>query len=412
MKLISTGAEARLIEHLSTNKEAMQDAVAVLFYFSRLHEHYRSEYQIKIATNLITDLLKNQEGLICILDDSNLMILGHNIPKVLMEKVMFQLRYLFMDDPLAYTEDGHENKDFCDVYLMRDSYDDVCALIRKKLLTNRKAPSPSSLIPQTDAHGDAQLHATTPLKKSRFFDSSNLASIERIIGEVDVLQAMRKQPICATVPSMAVRRVFDELYINIAHLKELIHTDIDLVSNRWLFRYLTLTLDQQVLLMLRERSDQHTASPISINLNVKTLMSDVFQAFDASLQASAKVSVVLEVQVSDVFEDMYAFVSARDYVQKLGYRLCLDGVTEHSFPMISRDLLAVDLVKLQWNANEASNPENRIIADSVKRCGANRVILTRCDNRQAVEYGQALGISLFQGRYLDELIDPTRTVQN
>jgi hypothetical protein len=48
----------------------------------------------------------------------------------------------------------------------------------------------------------------------------------------------------------------------------------------------------------------------------------------------------------------------------------------------------------------------------VKRCGANRVILTRCDNRQAVEYGQAFGISLFQGRYLDELIDPTRTVQN
>ncbi|TAE34576.1 MAG: EAL domain-containing protein [Alphaproteobacteria bacterium] len=411
MKLISTGAEAKLIEYLASNKEIMNDSVVVVFHFSQLLEYYRSEYQIKIATNLISDLLKNQEGLICLFDDANLMVVGHNIPKMLMEKVIFQLRYLFMDDPLAYTHDGHENEDFCHVFVMRDSYEDVCAMVRKKMLSNRKTPLPTATPTKKDKAGESLL-SVNMLKKARFFDSSNLGQIERLIGEVDVLQAMRKQPICATVPSMAVRRVFDELYINIAHLKQLIDTDVDLVSNRWLFKYLTLTLDHQILLMLSERAEQHTSSPISINLNVKTLMSDVFQAFDASLRASSKVSVVLEVQASDIFEDMYAFISARDYVQKMGYRLCLDGVTEHSFPMINRALLEVDLIKLQWNANEASNPENKAIAEAVKRCGANRVILTRCDNRQAVEYGQAFGISLFQGRYLDELIDPTRTVQN
>jgi hypothetical protein len=40
------------------------------------------------------------------------------------------------------------------------------------------------------------------------------------------------------------------------------------------------------------------------------------------------------------------------------------------------------------------------------------VILTRCDNKQAVEYGQALGITLFQGRYLDGLVNPKSSVKN
>jgi len=33
-----------------------------------------------------------------------------------MEKAIFQLRYLFIDDPLSYNSDGDENSDFCAVY--------------------------------------------------------------------------------------------------------------------------------------------------------------------------------------------------------------------------------------------------------------------------------------------------------
>jgi hypothetical protein len=40
------------------------------------------------------------------------------------------------------------------------------------------------------------------------------------------------------------------------------------------------------------------------------------------------------------------------------------------------------------------------------------VILSRCDSRQSVSYGQALGISLFQGRYLDRMINPQQKVEN
>jgi EAL domain-containing protein (putative c-di-GMP-specific phosphodiesterase class I) len=411
MKLIAAGAEAKLVEELATLKSDTLDVMGVHFHFDQLLEHYRSEYQIKIATNLVTDLLKHQEGGIYLFRDCSLVVLGREIPRALLDKAIFQLRYLFMDDPLAYTADGHENPKFCRLYQLETDFELMADMARRQMLGGRLASAAGG----AGGKGAAAKASTPEANVTRFFNSSNLERIEKLIHEVDIFPAVRRQPVCATIPNMSVRRVFDELYLNITHLRELLGTDIDLLSNRWLFKYLTLAMDERVIALLKERSGAFLGSPISLNLNVRTLMSDKFAAFDAFLKPSTKVSVVLEIQASDVFEDMYAFFSARDSVQRLGYRICLDGLNHQSFPMVHREHLGVDLVKLQWNANikgDSFNAENQAVAQAVKRCGANRIILTRCDNRQAVDYGQALGISLFQGRYLDDLIDPMSTTVN
>ena len=250
--------------------------------------------------------------------------------------------------------------------------------------------------------------------KSGFFNANSLVGIERDLQNVDLRPALRRQAVCAAIPEMMVRRVFDEVYINIAHLRQAMKIDVDLLSNRWLFKYLTELLDMRMLALMTEKPDD-IELPLSLNLNVKTLMSDEFAAFDASIKPASKVSIVIELQVSDVFEDMQAFMMARNNVQKLGYRICLDGLTNLSFAQIKRETLGFDLVKLQWNADTAKavdSEENKNIAKLIKACGANRIILTRCDNKQAVDYGQALGVSLFQGRYLDKLMNPSATVEN
>jgi hypothetical protein len=75
----------------------------------------------------------------------------------------------------------------------------------------------------------------------------------------------------------------------------------------------------------------------------------------------------------------------------------------------------LDIVKVQWNADSHSDinsKENKELAEAVQNAGSNRVILCRCDNRSAVEFGHALGISLFQGRFIDSVLDPTSKVNN
>ena len=250
-------------------------------------------------------------------------------------------------------------------------------------------------------------------REVRFFNAASLLAVERELKEVDLRSALRRQPVCAAVRGMPIRMVFDEMYINIAALRQLLKVDVDLLSNRWLFKYLTQTLDMRMLELIRQNPATYLVAPLSLNLNIPTLLSEQFLTFDAAVKPGMKVSIVIELQIADVFSDMAGYLTARDVVQKLGYRICLDGVTNLSFPQIDRQRLGFDLIKVQWNADtETKGEQIKRVKEAVRLCGNNRVIMTRCDNELAVHYGQSMGLSLFQGRYLDGQINPRAMVQN
>ena len=431
MKTISREAEVKLIEALTDIQDNPNEWVSVCFAFSKLLEHYRSEYQLKIAINLINDVVGEAETTVFQSDDATLFVLIQGAQKSLIDKMIFQLRYLFMDDPLAYDADGEENPNFSKTYDLSRSFDDFM-LISKGRLTKRikqksgrtgSGKSTKEDIPKATASDleplalDNVASDSKPKAKSdiKTFNASNLANIERDLQNADLSRVLRRQPICAAVPDTMVRKVFDELYINIAHLRKILGADVDLLSNRWLFKYLTQILDDRMLHLLQRSPTRYLDNPISLNLNIHTLLSNRFAEFDASIKPAVKVSIVIEIQLADLFNDMGAFLTAKDAVQKLGYRVCLDGVTDLSFTQIDRKKLGFDLLKLQWNANITSDlhtNENKELSNAIKECGVNRVILTRCDDRSAIDYGQAMGISLFQGRYLDSLINPKSTLEN
>ena len=44
------------------------------------------------------------------------------------------------------------------------------------------------------------------------------------------------------------------------------------------------------------------------------------------------------------------------------------------------------------------------LKEHIDRCGRARIILARCDSDEAVRFGQSLGITMYQGRYIDKLL--------
>jgi EAL domain-containing protein (putative c-di-GMP-specific phosphodiesterase class I) len=419
MKVINREAEVKLIEGLTDIQDNRSQWIAICLAFSRLLEHYRSDHQIKIAVNLISDVVGEHDTTVFICDDSTVFILIRAASKALIDKLIFQLRYLFMDDPLAYDSNGEENSEFSRAYDLERSFDDFMQVSKARLTKRIKKSGnrDSGLSKDSDKKLDRMPSEKTKGGKAvlKSLNAASLALIERDLHNADLSKVLRRQPICAAVPNANVRKVFDELYINISHLRKILGVDVDLLGNRWLFKYLTQILDDRMLHLLQRSPTRYLDNPISLNLNIHTLLSERFAEFDESIKPAVKVSIVIEIQLADVFNDMGAFMAAKDTVQKLGYRVCLDGVTDLSFPQIDRKRLGFDLVKLQWNAaraSELSSAVNRDIMSAVKECGVNRVILTRCDDINAIEYGQAMGISLFQGRYLDSLVNPRAAVEN
>jgi hypothetical protein len=213
----------------------------------------------------------------------------------------------------------------------------------------------------------------------------------------------------------APQPVFEEIYVRIADLQKPLMPNVNLFGNRWLFQHLTQTLDLRVLALLTRRPEEASRRPTSLNLNVDTLLSQSFINFDEALKEGAQQGIVIEMQAFDVFADVGAFQFSREFARKKGYRLCLDGLTQQSFTLFDREQLGFDLLKLFWNETMQVGSEGEQIAalaEAAKAAGPNRVILAHCDNERAIEYGYSVGITMFQGRYVDQVLRPGAAARN
>jgi EAL domain-containing protein (putative c-di-GMP-specific phosphodiesterase class I) len=201
--------------------------------------------------------------------------------------------------------------------------------------------------------------------------------------------------------------VFHEIYVSVEDLRQNLLPSHDILSNRWLFQELTRHLDSRMLAMLTHNDDRSLDQAFSINLNVETILSPEFIEFDKALNSVAQRTIVVELQLLDVFGDIASFIFARDFLRGRGYKICLDGTTHVSLPFVDRERLGFDLIKLQWSshlADQTTGAHSDALRTAVALQSPERLILSRSDSETALEVGRALGISMFQGYHLDHLL--------
>ncbi|MEC7538560.1 MAG: hypothetical protein VYB59_14885 [Pseudomonadota bacterium] len=148
-------------------------------------------------------------------------------------------------------------------------------------------------------------------------------------------------------------------------------------------------------------------SSFCVNLNVGTLLSRKFAEFDTSLRTGGRGTIVIELQLIEIYSDVANYMFARDFVRERGYRVCIDGVTHQSLPLVDRRALGADLVKLAWLpelSDAVSDETGENLNKQFERVGPSRVIIARCNAPNAICLGQSMGISMYQGRYLDTVL--------
>jgi hypothetical protein len=147
--------------------------------------------------------------------------------------------------------------------------------------------------------------------------------------------------------------------------------------------------------------------PFGISLNASTLLTPEFLDFDEALNKDIRANMVIELQLFDVLADLDDFMFARKFLGRRGYKFCLTDMTQLSLQFIDPDALGFDLVKLLWSAElyDQQDPmQGQALRETVLKIGAEHLILTHCDTEQAIEVGESLGITLYQGHLLDEMV--------
>jgi hypothetical protein len=387
--------EQLLFDYVDRLKRAPAGRRAVVMHLSRLRPDNKIAHQIRIAANTFEALVKQFDGQIFQLQQGDIVFICREENVEGIDAAVTKVRYLFGDDPLAAQLDDNTDA-FATWFAVGDKAGTFYAFIedvRREEDRRRKRMS--------------QISGAAPTTDRQPMDPMGLHELIATISRADLTNLLRRQSICAIVPGEVPKALFREIYVSIADLREAVMPKRDIASDRWLFQYLTQTLDKRVLALLRRADDSGLSHSFSLNLNISTLLSPEFQAFDTNLKAGARGSIVIEIEKVDIFADIGAFIFARDFVRERSYRLCVDGMTRLTLPYVDRAGLGLDLVKLFWSTDMADGADadrQRDFLAALERVGKARVILARCDSEQAIQFGHAVGIKLFQGRHVEKLL--------
>ena len=60
---------------------------------------------------------------------------------------------------------------------------------------------------------------------------------------------------------------------------------------------------------------------------------------------------------------------------------------------------------------ERATKRHLVLKELIERTGKARVIMCHVDNQEAVDFGQSLGIAMFQGRHVEQLVPRPPTLK-
>ncbi len=408
--------EAALLDFVERLRKFTKGRRAVHLRLSRLRPYNRRAHHLRIASTSFDELVRDFDGALFRLFNNDLVVICNGAEVADIDRSVLHLRYLFSEDPfLKNDEDGDAR--FCVWFDLEEDYLDLLSLAQRMVSaqarhaqrkTERSDKAPARKIAEEkeekDEKGEEAPHS--PL------DPPNLAALEQAIAQTDLSTFIRRQPICAVVRDRKPEPVYYEIYTSIEALRQIVMPGVDLRANQWLFQDFTKHLDRRMIAYLAQNDDATLQNAFSVNLNVSTLLSPEFLDFDEVLNSGTRGGIVIEVQLFDVYAELGNFLFARDFLHERGYRFCLDAMTHLSLPLIDREGLGFDLVKLLWSADlydQLSGARGQGVREAALKIGSERLILNHCDTEQALEVGDSLGITLFQGRLLDEMLSHSLT---
>ena len=371
----------------------------VHLHLSGLRPFNRRDQHIRTAASNFEPLIKDLTGQLFILKNSDLFFVYKSTAQGQVETIVQKIRFLFDDDPLVAEEElqPHPLASWLDA---DKDYENILRMAQTFAEAEEKRQT------AVRARMDARAALKAKQQQGEPLTPEVLARVETALERADLSNLVRRQFVCEVDAKMVPVQHFSELFISITDLRETLLPGVNLVANRWLFQHLTETLDRRMLSMLTKTDAVSISGEISFNVNIATLLSKEFQAFDDNVSASRRGQMIIELQKEDIFSNLTSYLFAREYVQDRGYRVCLDGMALDSLHLIKRKRLGIDMTKLIWSPDlvDGGDEVHQMISAMVKEDGEGRIVLIRCDNREAIDFGKSVGITQFQGCFVENLI--------
>lgn len=390
--------EELLLDFVTRLDRVRAGRMACELHLNLLRPYHQQAHHLRIVRRTLEPLVRKYDAGIYEMHNRNVIVTAKGASIGDIDPYIQQVRYLFSEDPLFIGEDDSQFSTWYDVE--RDYH---VLLSRVRLLNEQRKAVPD---PANGADQEAMRRLGFGGTAIR---PTHLEQIERAIEHADLANILRRQDVCAIMPGMRPARMFHELYFSMYYLAQTLLPGHNVTSDDFLFRHLTRALDRRMLALMMQRELFQMLRTGALNLNVRTVLSAEFMEFDKATNIKDRGSLGIELPALDVMNDPNEYLFARDFLKERGYKIIIDGVKYLNLPLIDRDWLGFDFVKVTWTPSlfdDAAGQRREALKASVGRIGRDRVVLCRVDSDDALKAGEALGITLYQGRLIDGLAGP------
>ena len=361
---------------------------AMIVHLSRLERSHRNDKHLQVVVNMLQQVMDQYPGRLFALGSGDVVAICKGITRRAFDETTELFRYLFNDDPLA--SESVQRADFCALFDLEIDYPQFLFALEE--------------IRETAARQSrAAARASAPRLETSATRSPRVDDLIKSLSRIDLAGLIRRQTVWQMSPTKPSEPIFDEIFVSLDRIRKAIGASFEITKDRQLLHDVMLWLDQHLLAMVT-RYHASIMRPLSVDIHLATLLSQAFDNFDKNPTIQTRDRIIFEMQAAELTSDLPGYLSATRRLQERGYRRCLDGVTHQALLYINFRRLDVDYVKLVWDDALLSLDEGAMgeLQDVIADCGSERIILTRCGRRQAIDVGQAMGIEMFQGWQVDQ----------
>ena len=405
---------------------------AVHVKISLLTKYYRQQHYVATAAAAFKPLVKKFDGQLFELASGDLVFAVKDASVAEIDDVILKIRYLFADDQkLKAIEADDSGVDFCDWYDVEKDYDDFlsvalrlgsgsgeenvesddvpagpAAAARPELTPPPVEPEPR-LSPKPHVHFRTITPPKTKPSRKRPVSVADASALVRAIQTIDLEPLIRRTQICLLPADAPPEPVYREVHVPLSLVAERVLPDCDAYADPWLQRHLTAMLDQRALALWPKLLDE---SPIATAIRVTPgqVFSSAFEEFEHARNRRGWGPIILRLPLLEILADLPGFHRASEKARGLGYRLCVEGFDAFTFHALDRSQLTVDFERIQArpeHIDRLADAAYTRFVDAVAAAGKPKVILAGCADKSVVDFGRQTGIAIFQGAYVDGLID-------
>lgn len=233
--------------------------------------------------------------------------------------------------------------------------------------------------------------------------------IDRVVEVTDQIGAgafakvfVRSQKVTEILPGAPPIEVMQEYFVAMDALKTHVFTDVELRGSGNLFNQLTITLDRLLLGSYQDANPNN--EQCSVNLNVESVFTRTFEQFLSNIGEGEFKNIVFEFRQANVLQQFDEYDVAVNLIKSKGGTVAIDAVFPETVGIVNMQRLRADFAKIFWRqgAEQMLPTFEKDLAEMQER--GTQIIFARVDDEQGVDIGHDLGVHMFQGFYIDDLL--------